>query len=96
MTQQLFSRSALMNTWNPKTTSFFNVRSVNRRKRRKWHGLFFTAEPFRHGCHILEEDRGYVSNITETVNEKGFIVTDYQYDVNARSDVDFLLETMGY
>lgn len=41
-----------------------------------------------------KEHRGYVSNITEAVDEKGSIVTDYQYDVNTRSDVDFLRESI--
>ena len=38
--------------------------------------------------------RGYVANITETVGENGSIVTDYQYDVNTHSDVDFLHEAI--
>jgi len=41
-----------------------------------------------------KEHRGYASNITETVDENGSIVTDYQYDVNIRSDVDFLRESI--
>lgn len=36
--------------------------------------------------------RGYAANITETVDENGSLITDYQYDVNTRSDVDFLSE----
>ena len=39
-----------------------------------------------------EEHRGYAANITETVDKNGTIVTDYQYDVNTRSDTDFLRE----
>lgn len=39
--------------------------------------------------------RGYAANITETVDENGSLVTDYQYDVNTRSDVDFLSEAIG-
>ncbi len=35
-----------------------------------------------------KEHRGYSANITETVDENGSLVTDYQYDVNTRSDVD--------
>ena len=38
--------------------------------------------------------RGYAANITETVDENGSVVTDYQYDVNTRSDVDFLEEAV--
>ena len=38
--------------------------------------------------------RGYSSNITEAVDEKGSIVTDYQYDTNTRSDVDYLREAI--
>lgn len=38
--------------------------------------------------------RGYSSNITETVDENGSIVTDYQYDTNTRSDVDYLREAI--
>lgn len=36
--------------------------------------------------------RGYVANLTEAVDENGSIVTDYQYDVNTRSDSSFLNE----
>ena len=39
-----------------------------------------------------KEHRGYAANITETVDANGSVVTDYQYDVNTRSDVDFLQE----
>ena len=38
--------------------------------------------------------RGYTANITETVDVNGSLVTDYQYDVNTRSDVDFLRESI--
>lgn len=38
--------------------------------------------------------RGYSANITETVDQNGSLVTDYQYDVNTRSDVDFLREAI--
>lgn len=38
--------------------------------------------------------RGYSANITETVDQNRSLVTDYQYDVNTRSDVDFLRETI--
>ena len=41
-----------------------------------------------------KEHRGYSANITETVDENGSIVTDYQYDVNTHSDVDFLREVI--
>lgn len=36
--------------------------------------------------------KGYSANIVETVDEKGSIVTDYQYDVNTRSDDSFIKE----
>ena len=39
-----------------------------------------------------KEHRGYAANITETVDENGSVVTDYQYDTNNRSDIDFLEE----
>ena len=38
--------------------------------------------------------RGYAANITETVDVNGSLVTDYQYDVNTRSDVDFFHESI--
>ena len=38
--------------------------------------------------------RGYSANITETVDENGSLVTDYQYDTNTRSDVDYLREAI--
>ena len=41
-----------------------------------------------------KEHRGYSANITETVDENGSLVTDYQYDVNTRSDVDYLRESL--
>ena len=41
-----------------------------------------------------KEHRGYAANITETVDVNGPVVTDYQYDVNTRSDVDFLQESI--
>ena len=34
-----------------------------------------------------KEHRGYSANITETVDKNGSVVTDYQYDVNTRSDL---------
>ena len=39
-----------------------------------------------------KEHRGYVANLTETVGENGSIITDYQYDVNTRSDASFIKE----
>ena len=39
-----------------------------------------------------KEHRGYVANITETVDENGSIITDYQYDVNTHSDPEFIKE----
>ena len=41
-----------------------------------------------------KEHRGYSANITETVDKNGSLVTDYQYDVNTRSDVDYLRESL--
>lgn len=41
-----------------------------------------------------KQHRGYVANITETVDENGSIITDYQYDVNTRSDESFIAETL--
>ncbi len=41
-----------------------------------------------------KEHRGYAANITETVDVNGSVVTDYQYDINTRSDVDFLRENI--
>ena len=38
--------------------------------------------------------RGYAANLTGAVDENGSIVTDYQYDVNTRSDVDFIKEAI--
>jgi hypothetical protein len=43
-------------------------------------------------CKAGKEHRGYVANITETVGENGSIITDYQYDVNTRSDASFIKE----
>lgn len=39
-----------------------------------------------------KDHRGYAANLTETVDENGSIITDYQYDVNTRSDVSFIRE----
>ena len=36
--------------------------------------------------------RGYSANITETVDHNGSVITDYQYDVNTRSDSSFIRE----
>lgn len=36
--------------------------------------------------------KGYTANIVETVDEKGSVITDYQYDVNTRSDASFIKE----
>ena len=40
------------------------------------------------------EHRGYAANITETVDENGSVVTDYQYDENTHSDTAFLHEAI--
>lgn len=42
-----------------------------------------------------KEHRGYVANITETVDENGSVITDYQYDDNTRSDESFLKEAVS-
>lgn len=39
-----------------------------------------------------KEHRGYAANLTETVDKKGSVVTDYQYDVNTHSDASFIRE----
>ena len=39
--------------------------------------------------------RGYSANLTEAVDENGSIVTDYQYDVNTRSDSSFISEQIN-
>jgi len=43
---------------------------------------------FKAGNHY----KGYSANIIETVDEKGSVITDYQYDVNIRSDASFIKE----
>lgn len=42
-----------------------------------------------------KQHRGYVANLTETVDEKGSLITDYQYDINTRSDASFIKETIA-
>lgn len=37
---------------------------------------------------------GYAANLVESVGPRGSVVTDYAYDVNVRSDVDFLREAL--
>lgn len=41
------------------------------------------------------EHRGYVANLTEAVGANGSIVTDYQYDVNTKSDSSFISEAIA-
>ena len=41
-----------------------------------------------------KQHRGYSANLTETVDEKGSVVTEYQYDQNIHSDVSFLSEAL--
>lgn len=41
-----------------------------------------------------KQHRGYVANLTETVDEKGSLITDYQYDVNTHSDASFIKESI--
>lgn len=42
-----------------------------------------------------KQHRGYSANLTETVDEKGSVITEYQYDVNIRSDVSFIKEYLA-
>lgn len=42
-----------------------------------------------------KQHRGYVANLTETVDKKESVVTDYQYDVNTHSDAAFLKEVIA-
>ena len=42
----------------------------------------------------VKQHRDYVANLTETVDKNGSAVTDYQYDVNTRSDASFIKETI--
>jgi len=37
---------------------------------------------------------GYAANLTETVDEKGSVISDYQYDVNTHSDPSFIKESI--
>jgi len=39
-----------------------------------------------------KKHKGYSANIIEAVDENGSVVTDYQYDVNTRSDASFIEE----
>lgn len=41
-----------------------------------------------------KQHRGYSANLTETVDERGSVITDYQYDVNTRSDASFIKESI--
>ena len=41
-----------------------------------------------------KQHRGYTANLIEAVDEKGSVITDYQYDVNTRSDASFIKETI--
>ena len=43
-----------------------------------------------------KEYRGYTANLEESVASNGSVITDYQYDVNTRSDSDFLKENIGF
>lgn len=47
-------------------------------------------------CKAGKEHRGYVANLAETVDENGSVITDYQYDVNTHSDIEFIKETEYY
>ena len=39
-----------------------------------------------------KKHRGYAANLTEAADKNGSVITEYQYDVNTRSDNDFLKE----
>ena len=41
-----------------------------------------------------KQHRGYAANITEAVDGNGSVITDYQYDVNTRSDSSFIKEAI--
>ena len=41
-----------------------------------------------------KQHRGYVANITEAVDGNGSVITNYQYDVNTRSDSSFIKEAI--
>ncbi|WHE06213.1 transposase [Thermoanaerobacterium thermosaccharolyticum] len=41
-----------------------------------------------------KDHKGYVANIVETIDEKGSIITSYDYDVNTHSDSSFCKETI--
>lgn len=43
-----------------------------------------------------KEHRGYTANLEESVDSNGSVITDYQYDVNTRSDSDFLKENIEF
>lgn len=41
-----------------------------------------------------KDNKGYVGNLVETVDEKGSIITNYDYEVNSHSDSNFCKETI--
>lgn len=41
-----------------------------------------------------KDNKGYVGNVVETVDEKGSIITNYDYEVNSHSDSSFCKETI--
>ncbi|MGF7430609.1 transposase [Thermoanaerobacterium thermosaccharolyticum] len=41
-----------------------------------------------------KDNKGYVGNLVETVDKKGSIITNYDYDVNTHSDSSFCKETI--
>jgi hypothetical protein len=41
-----------------------------------------------------KDNKGYVGNLVETVDEKGSIITNYDYEVNSHSDSSFCKETI--
>ena len=41
-----------------------------------------------------KDNKGYVGNLVETTNDKGSIITSYDYDVNSHSDSSFCKETI--
>jgi len=41
-----------------------------------------------------KDNKGYVGNLVETIDEKGSIITNYDYEVNSHSDSSFCKETI--
>ena len=45
-------------------------------------------------CKAGKDNKGYVGNLVETTDEKGSIITNYDYEVNSHSDSSFCKETI--